>query len=666
MKIFISFIIVFNILSANMLKYEESPYLQQHANNPINWYPWSKEAFDKAKLENKPIFLSIGYSTCHWCHVMEEESFENEEFAKFMNANFISIKVDKEEHPQIDRYFQKVYNLLNGKGGGWPLSIFLTPQGKPFFAQTYMPLKSRGNYKGLYDVAVVIDKIWHRYPSRVLRDANKIESLLKNYEKSTNQISTSTKVGKEIAKEFVAMARDRFDNEFGGFGTAPKFPNASTIKTLLHIYILTSDKVAKDIALNTLDSMAKGGIYDQIEGGFFRYSVDRQWSIPHFEKMLYTNAELIEVYSVAYKVTKDPLYKKVVKESISIFDKRYRYRDLYYSASDADSLDKSGKKEEGRYFVYSYKEAFNALKDANIPNPKEILNNLGITVEGNFEYNLNNPSYIAKVPKRALEVLRDLRRDRKYPFVDKKLQTSWNSLMAIALFEASCVDSNFANEGLRVVDAILNNLYINDILYHQKLPDKKPKLKAYFEDYSYLISALIKAYESSYEQKYLKVARDLYNDSKSKFFDGKGWIDSQTKLHNRLDIYDGSYKNSLAVMANNAQKLALLLNSSDYYQDIDIILNSFSKDIKRYPIATPTAVDVLLAREYGYILLHSNRNDIDKLKRALESESNYPYILYVPQKEQEFTACSINSCFLSDKDINSFVDKVIQTINQGL
>ncbi|HIQ26934.1 MAG TPA: thioredoxin domain-containing protein, partial [Sulfurovum sp.] len=325
----------------NALIKENSPYLQQHANNPVYWYPWGKEALNKAKKENKLIFLSIGYSTCHWCHVMEEESFTDEEIAKLLNNDFVSIKVDREEYPQIDKQYQTLYMSVHEERGGWPLSVFMSPDKEVFFIGTYIPKEEGYGSKGLLHLLSSFVSIQKQ--NRLF--ARMINKHKKAVRATTLKVRPHTKIMQRVVKEI----ENQFDKEHGGFAKRPKFPEASKLELLLDIFKLNGNKKAFEMAEFTLKKMAEGGIYDQIGGGFFRYTTDEAWQIPHFEKMLYTNAELISVYVKTYEMTEDKLYRKVVDETIAQMERNYMQEGVYLSASDADS---DG--EEGGYFIYEY------------------------------------------------------------------------------------------------------------------------------------------------------------------------------------------------------------------------------------------------------------------------------------------------------------------------
>ncbi|MDP2894076.1 MAG: DUF255 domain-containing protein, partial [Sulfurimonas sp.] len=364
---------------SNRLANEDSPYLQQHKDNPVEWYPWCEEAFQRAKEENKAVFISIGYSSCHWCHVMEENVFTNKECAEILNKHFISIKVDREERPDIDKHYQEVYMLLNRRSGGWPTSIFCTPDNKPFFAGTYIPPHSKEeSIEGMGFIELtrlIADKI-SQNDEQLLKNADEIENFLNHKEHPKE----ATVLKEDFAKNFMLQAKNNYDTLHGGFSIAPKFPHASTLGTLLAIDKLYDDKAARAMVITTLNSMKQGGIYDLVEGGFCRYSVDDKWLVPHFEKMLYDNALLCELYTNAYLTYKDESFLHVAKECADFWHNHMSENNLLYSASDADS-----EGEEGTYYIYSYDEVYEALAKEGYEKIDELLGKLSISKEGNFE-----------------------------------------------------------------------------------------------------------------------------------------------------------------------------------------------------------------------------------------------------------------------------------------
>jgi uncharacterized protein YyaL (SSP411 family) len=664
--IFLIWIIMITTINAqekytNKLINEDSPYLQQHAHNPVNWYPWGQEAFDKAKKENKLIFLSIGYSTCHWCHVMEHESFENESVAAILNKYFISIKVDREEMPHVDKYYQDVHNLLNKRAGGWPLTIILTPQRKPFFAATYIPREANYGRPGIKELLLKIEGIFDTNPKKIVESSIQIENILKNHKKDSSE--KHVQLNSKFVDKFVSDVEDSFDKANHGIGSAPKFPHASTIDTLLDIYSIYKNKKALNMATNMLKGMLNGGIYDQIEGGFYRYSVDEKWMIPHFEKMLYTNAELLDAYAKAYLITKDEFYKTIVDEIIAFTKERFEKNSLLYSASDADSLGQSGKNEEGFYFVFEYSEVVDFLEKNGYSkkNIKEILAYFNITEQGNFEDDLNNP-YLsgAKVPDNLEKVKKDLKRlrsQKKYPFVDHKILTSWNSMYISSLFEAGKIDKKYARQALTHLDALLDKLYVNDTLYHQRLIGKTPKVKALFEDYAFLIDSLLNAYDFSLNHKYLELAIKLNSEATSKFYKNENWYMSNDEFEAITPVYDSSYKSPLSVMIDDNLKLALLTEDLGLQDIAKKSIESNSLTLSSNPSNTAWLLRSFVAYEKGYIVLEAPKNKLEN--KVLP---DYPFILRKVIKGDQYLACKVDVCFAFGKDFNEIVGKILKNI----
>ncbi len=652
----------------NDLIHEDSPYLQQHAHNPVHWMPWGDAAFAKAKKEHKLIFLSIGYSTCHWCHVMEHESFENPKLAKYLNAHFVPIKVDREERPQIDRYYQNVYQLMNRRGGGWPLTILMTADRKPFFSGTYIPLEPKYGSAGLWDVLKQIVEVAQKEPQKLEEVGDNVLSGMKQFDRA-DRGGRSVPIDTKLADTFVREVAARFDARNGGIGKQPKFPHASTITTLLQIHRLTGNAKALKMATAMLDHMAEGGIYDQIEGGFYRYSTDARWRIPHFEKMLYTNAELLEAYGIAYRLTGKPLYKKVITETAEVFGARYRKEGLYFSASDADSLDPAtGHTEEGHYFVYTHKEALAALKKAGIDDAEKILDHFGISWEGNFEQGQSNPYLHTRITvdpaqaARALTVLRELRTHKPYPFIDHKLLSAWNGLMIHGLYAAAVADPALAATAHETMDALLKHLYIGGKLYHQVLPDKAPKVPALMEDYAFVILALLDTYEATQEVRYLGLARTLSDEAIRRFGAQGHWVDSDGDFASPASMEGNAYRAALPVMAENLMRLEILTDTPAYGAAAQTILEQGSPVIDRYPSSAPYGVLTALANQRGYIVLKAKPDRLPALRKALEAATSYPFILYRSAEDAMMLACRRDRCFAYDKAIEPLVKKVIENL----
>jgi len=636
---------------ANHLKNEHSPYLQQHADNPVDWYPWGEKAFQKAQKEHKPIFLSIGYSSCHWCHVMEHESFEDEKTAKLLNKYFVSIKVDREERPDIDKHFQDVYQLMNGRPGGWPTSIFLTEDLKPFYSATYIPDEPK---YGMMSFTSLLEVVADKYKNEKATLVDEADKILRHLNPKEDKIQ-ATKLDESIVSRVTDQAKQLFDNQEGGFNKAPKFPQASTLDLLFDIYKLTDDKETLNMALFSLSSMARGGLRDLVDGGFCRYSTDNEWLIPHFEKMTYDNALLSSVYIKAYHATGNEFYKNVAFETLDFMLEKMSEEKLFYSASDADT-----EGEEGKYFVYSYDKALRSFEKAGIPGKthKKLAEALHITKEGNFEgkniVRVNDAKSI-DIPhyNEAIEALKKRREKRTYPFIDKKVIVSWNAMMITSLFKASRVDSRFLKPAMKSLDKLLSTMYINSQLFHSTLIGKEPKIQAFLEDYAYLAEALIEAYESTLDESYLITAQKLVNTAIEKYYKHGKWKFSRGEFETNADIYDSSYPSSVATMLWVLYSISSLVDIV-YKKFVFKTLEIYSYDVMRQPISTPKMSkmvirylrdDIIIKAKEKKLKLHIT--DIDKLP--------YPFTLIKGDTNDGFMLCNSNSCFGHEKEFDGIV-----------
>jgi uncharacterized protein YyaL (SSP411 family) len=637
---------------ANRLKNEYSPYLQQHADNPVDWYPWGEEAFEKARKENKAIFLSIGYSSCHWCHVMEDESFKDEATAKLLNEHFIAVKVDREERPDIDKHFQEVYQLMNQRPGGWPTSIFLTQEQKPFYSATYIPDEPR---YGMMSFSSLLEVIADKYSKEKALLTEKADEILRFLNPKEDKIQ-ATKLDLSIIPRVSDQAKQLFDNTNGGFNKAPKFPQASMLDLLLDLYRITGDKETRDMALHSLTCMAKGGLRDLVEGGFCRYSTDNEWLVPHFEKMTYDNALLAEVYLKAYHVSGKDFYRSVAFETIDFMMENMSENGLFYSASDADT-----EGEEGKYFVYTYEKALKSFDKAGIPAQEHaaLAEALHITKEGNFEgkniIRIDDPADV-KIPyyDEAIQALRKRREKRTHPFIDKKVLVSWNAMMIKTLFKASRADNAYLKPALRSLDTLLESMYINSELFHSTLMGKKPKIKAFLEDYAYLADTLIEAYESTLDETYLMTATKLTNSAIEKYFDQGKWKFSRGEFETNADIYDSSYPSSVATMLSVLYSISSLVDTV-YKKFVFKTLEIYSYDIMRQPISTPRMSrmvirylkdDVIIKAKEDTLKTHIN--DLDTLP--------HPFSLLKNDTNDGFMLCNSNSCFGHEKDFKGIVE----------
>jgi uncharacterized protein YyaL (SSP411 family) len=589
--------------SKNKLRFEKSPYLLQHANNPVNWYSWTDEAFKDAKDKNKPIFLSIGYSTCHWCHVMAHESFEDESVAKILNKNFICIKVDREERPDIDNIYMKYCQMITGSGG-WPLTIIMTPDKKPFFAATYIPKKGRFGQNGMLEILPKIIKLWYNDKDKIIESSKEITNNLRIQLENQNE---KKRIDKTILDQAYESLLTSYDELYGGFNIAPKFPTPHNLLFLLRYWKKTNSKYALKMVEQTLTNMYQGGIYDHIGFGFHRYSTDRQWLLPHFEKMLYDQAMLIIIYTEAYQATKNPLFKIITEEIIS-----YIIRDLksneggFYSAEDADS-----EGVEGKYYTWSYKE----LQKKLTKNEFEIIEKIfTIKKEGNFleesskklsgknvifqnELKEELKEEIKKKDVKAsdeinkiLSKMYQIRSKRIPPLKDDKILTDWNGLIIAALAKAGFVfnKDEYVDIAENTADFILKNLYKKNTGLLHRYKDGESAITGFADDYAFFIFGLIELYQSNHKTEYLSKALDLNDFFIKHFWDekGKGFqfiYKENQELLNTKEIYDGAIPSSNSVSVMNLLKLSRITGYSIFEEMANQIINTFSMDVIRYP-----------------------------------------------------------------------------------
>ncbi len=637
---------------SNRLKSEDSPYLQQHKDNPVDWYPWCDEAFLRAKEENKAIFISIGYSSCHWCHVMEEKVFENKECADILNESFICIKVDREERPDIDKHYQEVYMMLNRRAGGWPTSIFCTPENKPFFAGTYIPPESReGSIEGMGFIELtklIADKVSSR-DEQLLKNADEIESFLNHKEHPKE----ATVLKEDFVKNFMLQVKNNYDPLYGGFSVAPKFPHASTLGTLIVIDKLYDDKAAKAMVINTLQNMKKGGMYDLVDGGYCRYSVDDKWLVPHFEKMLYDNALLCEIYTNAYLTYSDESFLDTAKECADFWYNHMSEDALFYSASDADS-----EGEEGTYFTYDYNEVYKLLSEKGYSNIDEILDMLSISEDGNFEgkniVRLNGEN-IPKDFENIKFLLRGLRAEREYPFIDKKVQTSWSSMMIKALFNLGKIDRSYTQNAIKSLDALLETMFIDGKLYNTTLIHKTPKVEAFLEDYAFLAQALIEAFEATQDELHLIRAQHFANLALEKFYDRGTWKFSVGEFETKAEISDNTYTSPVSIMIDVMLSLGTLLEDDKYSHFAFKTMEYNSYELGRRPVIYPYMLRQMLRYLKGDRVIKSSQKNLESNTAEL-AYMKYPFIHKKASDNENFMVCGDKSCFANTDDINRIND----------
>ncbi|MDQ2086320.1 thioredoxin domain-containing protein [Herbivorax sp. ANBcel31] len=569
----------------NRLINEKSPYLLQHAYNPVNWYPWGQEAFDKAKQEDKPVFLSIGYSTCHWCHVMERESFEDEEVARLLNEHYISIKVDREERPDIDNIYMSVCQALTGHGG-WPLTVFMTSDKKPFFAGTYFPKTSRMGMNGLLTILDNAYNAWVNKRDSLVESSNQILKVISNqYEEESVE-----EVSEDIIHEGFSQLKYDLDSIYGGFGSSPKFPTPHNLFFLLRYWYKTRDEYALEMVEKTLDSMYQGGIYDHIGFGFSRYSTDSKWLVPHFEKMLYDNALLSIAYLEAYQATRNKKYADVAHEIFT-----YILRDMtspeggFYSAEDADS-----EGVEGKFYVWSPDEIIDVLGKED---GEKFCEYYDITPKGNFE-GLNIPNLIKRtVPdeeKELIEACRrklfEYRKKRVHPYKDDKILTSWNGLMIAALAIGGRVlgSEKYTEASQKAASFVFSKLIRDDGRLLARYRDGEAGIFAYVDDYAFLIWGLIELYETTYKPMYLKRAVKLNDDLLKFFWDNeKGGLflygsDSEQLITRPKETYDGAIPSGNSVAALNFLRLARLTGQYELEEKAQYMFKLFGTNFGRF------------------------------------------------------------------------------------
>ncbi|HWP50856.1 MAG TPA: thioredoxin domain-containing protein [Clostridia bacterium] len=585
----------------NHLASEKSPYLLQHAANPVDWYPWGQAAFDKAKDENKPIFLSIGYSTCHWCHVMAHESFENSQAATALNNNFICIKVDREERPDVDAVYMSVCQALTGSGG-WPLTVILTPEQKPFWAGTYLPLNNLYGQIGLLDLLSAVVRQWHTDRGTLLTSGEQIVSLLQSQEQGIQPGEPDKTL---LTRTFEQFKRS-YDDRWGGFGTAPKFPTAHNLLFLLYYSAVEKQADAQRMALHTLEQMYRGGLFDHIGGGFSRYSTDEKWLVPHFEKMLYDNALLACAYLEAYRITKKPLYKTAVLQTLN-----YVLRELtdeqggFYCGQDADS---DGV--EGKYYVFTPKEICDVLGDAS---GKRFCKWFGVTEAGNFEgksilnlignrhYEENNAQISCFCKK-----LYQFRLSRTRLHKDDKVLTAWNGLMIVALARAGwqLSDENFLTAAKNAQRFIAQRLTDEKGRLYLRWRDGEVAHDGQLDDYAFYALALLALYQATLDAGYLGAAIKTADQILALFSDdGNGGFfrtasDAEQLIARPKEIYDGAMPSGNSVATVVLCHLAALTGDTKWQQAADRQLKFVIGALSDYPAGYCVSLLALMTALY--------------------------------------------------------------------
>ena len=634
----------------NALINETSPYLLQHAHNPVDWHAWGDEALAKAKAEDKPVLLSIGYSACHWCHVMERESFENEEIAKLMNENFINIKVDREERPDLDQIYMNAVQMMTGHGG-WPMTMFLTPHGVPFYGGTYFPPEDRYNMPGFPRVLISVAEAYRSQPDQVAHTSTAMLGELRRVGLAAPSRELLTQ---DLLDTSFRRIASNYDPKNGGFGNAPKFPPAMTLEFFMHTHYGNDSAEALEMITYTCRKMAEGGMYDQLGGGFHRYSVDAKWLVPHFEKMLYDNALLARVYLHLYQLTNDEFARRIAEETLD-----YVMREMtdasggFYSTQDADS-----EGEEGKFFVWSKDEVVNALGSDDA---KLFADYFDVTDEGNFEgHNILHVSapleevaarYKVTVEEeraildRGRQQLFNLREHRIKPARDEKVLTAWNGLMLASFAEAAAIldRDDYRKVAEANADFLLDNLYRDGLLL-RTWKTGEAKLNGYLEDYACFIEGLTCLFEATGTVRWLEQAIKLTDKMIEEFWDDQdGGFFFTGRSHEELivrskDFLDNATPSGNSVAAFALQKLAVLTGNEQYKRYATTILRSIGDQIRRYPSAFSwglCALDFYLSTPKEIVIVGPSQ------ERGQKEYAKAAWQLYLPNR---VICCCVGDC----------------------
>lgn len=615
---------------SNRLENEKSPYLQQHTENPVDWFPWGPEAFQKAKAENKPVFLSIGYATCHWCHVMAHESFEDPEIAEMMNEAFVNVKVDREERPDIDSMYMTVCQMLTGHGG-WPLTIIMTPDKEPFFAGTYIPKEARFNRIGLRQLIPGVLGMWKNEPKRVQKATAKIKE---GFAKSQD-FESGDFPGTEAIDFAAEQLMKRFDAKLGGFGEAPKFPSPHNLMFMLRQWKMTDEDRFLDAVTSTLTHMRLGGIWDQVGFGFHRYSTDREWLLPHFEKMLYDQALLMMAYTEAWQITQKPLFKQTVYEIADYVQRKLLHPEGgFYSAEDADS-----EGEEGKFYVWESGELNEVLSDKDYKKFEALFN---FATEGNFEEEaskqksgLNIPHLKNELPDEDADWFSEIRQkiyqqreEREKPLRDEKILTDWNGLMISAFAKAGFVfgEEKFTDIATSAFGFIEKKLLKDGKLLH-RFKDDDADIPAMADDYAFMIWASIELYESTFQPDYFQKAIDWNAQFIEDYWDAENGgfylsvIDEDQVYGRQKQIFDGAIPSSNSVAMHNLLRLSRLTGKTDLENYTDQIGKAFSADLIRSGSSICHAMQSIqfLNSDAKEISLVANPSEIEEVLNQLRS-----------------------------------------------
>jgi uncharacterized protein len=617
-------------MHTNRLAGEKSPYLLQHAHNPVDWHPWGPEAFETARNRNLPIFLSIGYSTCHWCHVMERESFENERIAELLNGAFIPIKVDREERPDVDRIYMTFVQATTG-GGGWPMSVWLTPDLQPFYGGTYFPPEDRFGHPGFASVLTQISRAWQEQRNRIVESAHEVMQQLERHT-AVEPGSTST-VDSALLESGFNVFRRTFDTHMGGFGGAPKFPRPAVFRFLLRYHARTGNREALEMVLLTLREMAKGGMNDQLGGGFHRYSVDERWFVPHFEKMLYDQGQLAVSYLEAYQITGETQYAETARRTLD-----YVLREMtsleggFYSAEDADSVidpEEPSVKGEGAFYIWQADEIravvgepfadwfsyrYGVAEGGNVANdPHSEFTNRNIlyqsaTLEETAQQFGRTPEEVSAGLEQAGRLLLNARGERVRPYLDDKILTSWNGLMisALALGGAVLDEPRYQAAARRAAEFVTGRLYhARTGVLLRRYREGDAAIPGFLDDYALFAQALLDLYEAQFDIRHLDLAirltekaRKLFEDAAQGGFYSTAAAEADLVMRVKED-YDGAEPSGNSVMLLNLLRLAQITNRTDFAESAERLLAAFAPRLAAGPVTLPYMLSACEFRAAG-------------------------------------------------------------------
>ncbi|WP_321428990.1 thioredoxin domain-containing protein [uncultured Methanolobus sp.] len=689
----------------NRLKEEKSPYLLQHSQNPVDWYPWKDEAFKKAKEDDKPIFLSIGYSTCHWCHVMEKESFENNSVAELLNGSFVSVKVDREERPDIDNIYMAVCQAITGRGG-WPLTIIMTPDKKPFYAATYLSREGRYGMPGMLELLPAISRLWKNKRYELLNSA---EGIINAVSENSNEGNKNDQyANKDLPNKTFDQLYSIFDEEYAGFGRAPKFPSPHHLTFLLRYWKRTGNAIALEMVERTLEAVYMGGIYDHIGHGIHRYSTDRQWLVPHFEKMLYDQAMIVIALAETYQATANPEYKRTAKEILSYLERDMTsYDGGFYSAEDADS-----EGEEGKFYLWTTSEIKELLENEDADIFMKVFN---IRNEGNFteehsniptgrniphmtesmrdicSWNKEQGEYIAVSVEKARKKLFNAREKRVHPSKDDKILTDWNGMTIAAFCKAAQAfdDENYVRTAIKAAEFFMENMTDTDGKMKHRYRDGEVAIDAFLEDYAFFTWGLIELYQTTFDIKYLEHTLKLTDYLIDRFYDTEngGFFhtsdEAEEMIFRSKGVYDGAIPSGNSVTAMNLLRLAKITGNSEFEELADRTLRAFAEKVSSAPagytqfmsavdLALNSSVEIVIAGEKDdsgtmeivrfinerfipeKVLLLKNEDDSDRIVEIA------PYTKDMVMADNKTTVymCQDHNCKLPSNDTEKIKEQI--------